>query len=358
MKILYVVSTLAPSGPTNQLYNIINNLNKQNYIPTVITLSPESTNSCWAEYQLLGINLYSLNLSRLTGLFLSKYKLASLIREINPDLVHTQGIRADSLLANLNLTIPWVMTSRNFPSEDYPSKFGRLKGGVMERQHFLSMRKCFNIVSCSKSIMEKLAGIGIKSIAIQNGVKVIEGDSDHVPLVKNLPKPIFVTVGSLIPRKNTHFLIDAFKHACSNETGSLVILGDGYERKELEKNSANNIHFVGNVNNVQDYLVASDYFVSSSLSEGLPNTVLEALAVGVPVILSNIPSHVEIELDSNGSCALFSLDDKTELVKILSNPDSYFSEDSKKDALRLGEDIFSAKRMSLKYQDLYKELIN
>lgn len=356
MKILYVVSSLSASGPTNQLYNIINNLDSDIYTATVITLSPESKDSRLDDFELLNIDIKSLNLSRLAGLLLSKFKLKNLIKGIQPDLIHTQGIRADSLLASLKSSIPWVMTSRNFPSEDYPSKFGKLKGGLMEKQHFLAMRKCGNVVSCSESIRKQLGSVGIQSLAIQNGVKSIKGDGSLLPFVDKLKKPVFVTVGSLIPRKNVQYLLDAIKQVDNNQQGSLLVVGDGFQKQELESRSGHNIHYVGNVSNVQDYLAASDYFISSSLSEGLPNTVLEALVAGLPVILSNIPSHAEIEKESKGSCILFSLDEKMQLIDILNNPKRYFSDNANEDALRLGEDVFSDKSMSLKYQNLYKEL--
>jgi len=358
MKILYVVSSLSSSGPTNQLYNLISNLNKGCYTVTVITLSPEPNDSRWSDFELLGIDVQSLNLSRLAGLFLSKFKLRSLIKVIKPDLIHTQGIRADSLLASMTLLVPWVMTSRNFPSEDYPSKFGKLKGGLMEKQHFLAMRKCSNVVSCSESIRKQLASVGVQSLAIQNGVKNIKGDKSIVSFIDKLEKPVFVTVGSLIPRKNVRYLLEAFEQAINKKQGSLLVIGDGPQRKELESYSVDNVHYVGSVNNVQDYLAASDYFVSSSLSEGLPNTVLEALVAGLPVILSDIPSHAEIEKESKGSCVLFSLDNKDQLIEILADSESYFSDGANEDALRLGEDVFSAKSMSLKYQDLYQELVS
>lgn len=357
MKILYVVSSLSSSGPTNQLYNLISNINKDCYKVTVITLSPEQNDSRLGDFELLGIDIKSLNLSRLAGLFLSKFKLKSLIKKIKPDLIHTQGIRADSLLASLKLSIPWVMTSRNFPSEDYPSKFGKIKGGLMEKQHFVAMRKCSNVVSCSESIRKQLTSVGIQSLAIQNGVKNIKGDASVVSRTECLQKPVFVTVGSLIPRKNVHYLLDAFEQANTRKKGTLLVVGDGPQRQELEFKYFDNVHFIGNVNNVQDYLAASDYFVSSSLSEGLPNTVLEALVAGLPVILSDIPSHAEIEKESKGSCILFSLDNKDQLIEILADPKDYFSDGANKDALRLGQDVFSAKSMSLKYQDLYQELV-
>src|SRR5690606_9558118 len=100
--ILYIVSTLKRSGPTNQLFNIIIYLDRSVFEPVLITLSPEPEDSRWQDYQSLGVQMHSLNLSRLGGLFFAKSNLEKLIKKIQPDLIHTQGIRADFLISKLN----------------------------------------------------------------------------------------------------------------------------------------------------------------------------------------------------------------------------------------------------------------
>ena len=56
---------------------------------------------------------------------------------------------------------------------------------------------------------------------------------------------------------------------------------------------------------VLPYLQAVDYFISASSDEGLPNSVLEALATGLPVLLSDIPSHREILERTHNSGVFF-----------------------------------------------------
>ena len=52
---------------------------------------------------------------------------------------------------------------------------------------------------------------------------------------------------------------------------------------------------MGHISNIYDWLFMSDIFVSTSFSEGLPNSVLEAISCGLPTILSDIPPHKEIK---------------------------------------------------------------
>ncbi|MFA0071942.1 glycosyltransferase, partial [Vibrio breoganii] len=74
------------------------------------------------------------------------------------------------MLSKLKLQTPWVMTSRNYPFDDYPMKFGALKGNLMAYSHIAAMRRCHNVVACSKTIASVLTKHKIVATPIQNGV--------------------------------------------------------------------------------------------------------------------------------------------------------------------------------------------
>lgn len=358
-KILYIVSTLRKSGPTNQLYNIIRNLDFTKFEPSVLTLSaePEDKDSRWNDFNALGIKLGSLELSRVKGTLYGKKAVLNYIRSVEPDLVHTQGIRADSILASLNIATPWIMTARNFPLDDYPSKFGKIKGALMARKHLSAIKQCQHLVCCSKAILEKLKHFRSDGIAIQNGISLSVGDRKRPSLVNRLSRPIFVSVGSLIPRKNMELLVEAFKKA-SIGNGCLIILGDGFQKEELQSRSSENIHFLGNVSNVTDYLSCSDYFISTSLSEGLPNTVLEALECGLPTILSDIESHKEIESECGNACHIVSLDLGSEaFCEAIEKASEIFRDFSSDLSRKSVNSNFSAFKMSARYQEFYDNLL-
>lgn len=358
-KILYVVSTLGRSGPTNQLFNIVQYLDRSRFEVYLITLSAEPEDSRWDDYAALGVKLASLKLSRLKSFLLGKKKLEKMVRNINPDLIHTQGIRADHLVSNMGLMIPCVITVHNFAPEDYSMKFGWLKSKLMVAQHFRLLRKADNLVACSKTISCKLDKVGIRAKPIQNGVTAVMGDIDNVSHISSKKKPIFMFVGNLIPRKNVMVLIKAFNALPADTKGTLVVVGDGPLMTELKAVAGESIIFLGSVSNVPDYLAAADYFVSASLSEGLPIAVLESLFSGVPVILSDIESHAEIASASPAACKLFSLDGgMEELSKVLSEARLIFDSESKSEAKRVARDVFSAERMSTQYQDYYRKVIN
>jgi glycosyltransferase involved in cell wall biosynthesis len=285
--------------------------------------------------------------------------LKSLINQLKPDLIHTQGIRADSLLASLKTVTPWALTAHNFVFDDYLMKFGKLRGFLLALKHISSQKKCENVVACSKSIQKQLLSKGIKSHAIQNGVSfqsLVLNKFDF----RDLEPPIFITVNNLVRRKNTKLLIEAFClwKSQSNANGSLVILGDGEERPYLEKISCGAIHFMGNVPNVVDYLASADYFMSASLAEGLPYTVLEALASGLPVILSDIPPHMEIHDESRGGARIFKLTDGVAgLIRELNQVSVNFEADANEDVQRVATEVFSAELMATRYQEYYSRLL-
>lgn len=100
-------------------------------------------------------------------------------------------------------------------------------------------------------------------------------------------------VGRFNPMKNHGFLLDVFAKICQIYPESvLLLLGDGSGMEEAQKKArelgiADRTLFLGQKGNVQDYYQAMDYFVFPSLYEGLPGTVLEAQAAGLPCLLSD-----------------------------------------------------------------------
>ena len=135
------------------------------------------------------------------------------------------------------------------------------------------------------------------------------------------------------------------------------MLGEGPLWEDLKKEGEDRILLPGFKTNVYDYLIASDYYISASDVEGLANTLLESMTVGLPMLLSDIPSHQEVlskmsvttgyifnNKDSN------SLFDKIEKVLLL----------DRTEVAREVQDIFqkhyTAKKMSLSYQNAYTSL--
>lgn len=106
-------------------------------------------------------------------------------------------------------------------------------------------------------------------------------------------KKVIGHVGRFIKVKNHKFLIDCFDKIHSADSNTvLLLLGDGEDMAEIkafvrEKGLDNCVVFTGAVGNVSDYLSAMDLFMFPSLWEGLPLTLIEAQANGMPCLISN-----------------------------------------------------------------------
>lgn len=127
-----------------------------------------------------------------------------------------------------------------------------------------------------------------------------------------------ISVGRLEDQKNYRFLINAL----SKTNYSLDIYGDGSQKNDLikfAKDKRVDVNFHGIIEgeklikNLSNY----KYFVSTSLYEGNPKSLLEAMSAGCLVIASNIESHLEFLNDENS--ILFNLNNSTELVNTIND---------------------------------------
>lgn len=110
--------------------------------------------------------------------------------------------------------------------------------------------------------------------------------------------PVILGVGRLEPQKDFSSLIHAFAKVRKVQPAKLMILGSGREEKKLnsliqELGLEEDVAMPGFVNNPYSYMAKARVFVLSSIWEGLPTVLIEALAVGVPVVSTNCPSGPE-----------------------------------------------------------------
>lgn len=180
-----------------------------------------------------------------------------------------------------------------------------------------------------------------------------------------LNKQIIVCVGKLSHKKNQITLLEGFNKLCNDgHEAFLIFLGNGSQRNELEQQALKSefkdrIIFKGWVNNVLDYLYASDVFVLPSTVEGLSNALLEAMSVGLPVVVSNVPGNQTLVRDGvNGF--MYEPNDVTALVKALKRvlKDKELASQMGKNARELINERYSLQSVAQQYIDLYNALVN
>lgn len=119
---------------------------------------------------------------------------------------------------------------------------------------------------------------------------------------------VLISAGRLDANKNNEVLIKAVKRT-NNPKIHLILCGEGEERKKLEQLSVQleiekNIHIVGNCAEMEKMYQTADIFVMSSFREGLSRAIMEAMASGLPCIVSKIRGNVDLVNLSGGLSVL------------------------------------------------------
>lgn len=357
MKILYVIPRLNNEGPVNQLYSLINEFKKfTNLAIKIVTIYDEIDDSRINDFKKLKIDIESIAIEK-------KYDIAGMVKQMNkiilkenPDIIHSATLMADILIGMCNTSVKWVSTIHCNIYKDYIWRFG-VKGNVVILVHEWAIKKMNLAICCSKSIeKEYCTKFGKKITSVQNGISInenqIKKEKQKIKYdlgLDNSKKTILV-IGSIDERKNTRYIIENLSEWINGSNYQLVFLGEGSLFEELKnKNESCNILFKGKVNNVDDYLECGDLYLSASKSEGLPLSVIEAGMKGLPLVLSDIPAHKELQ---NGKCEeifFFNINENI-LSSIIKKVDVSVDKEKNKNYFKK---YFSARRMAEEYLDIY-----
>ena len=142
----------------------------------------------------------------------------------------------------------------------------------------------------------------------------------------DIPKEAIILghVGRFAKQKNHMFLIQVFaSYIKKHPDAYLMLIGDGDLRAEIERQVANvgltdNIIFVGQTDEIAAYLSAMDVFAFPSLYEGMPNTVIEAQASGLPCVISDT---ITKEANVSGNVVYLPIDQVERWVDYISGMD-------------------------------------
>ena len=369
IKLVYLITNCKIAGPINQTLNIIKNLDSNLYEIYLVTLfNEEINNSILNNYLSYCKKHYCLKLNKFTALLLGKYKLHQILKNLKPDLVHSVGMPAFRMSTHYKKT-NHLVTLRNYPYDDYPSYYNKFIGTIMaffDISLIKRRNKYKEFVTCSSSLSEiYLKKHNLSIPFIRNGVdnekfKLKQKDTNPLRSKLNLPldKIIFIYSAPFNDRKNHISLLEAFNKIHDNKC-YLLLCGNGANYYTLKNKYSNNlnINFIGKVVNIEEYLQASDIYISTSKSEGLPNSVLEAMSTGLCVVLSNIPQHKEFFCVESNIGYIFDINNNDDLIvkiqKIIS--DNYFEKGLL--CRKVIDNSLSSKKMCAYYDELYRSKI-
>ena len=368
-RLVYVFTSCKRSGPVQIMYNLISNLDLAEYEPVLITLYDEvEGESDLDRFISLGVKHYRVPLGKKDIMLGRTDALKSLLQDLHPAIIHSMGVFPDYAVSGMGFDCQ-VITLHNYMHQDYLAKFGAARGIVLEKLQMHAVKKAAKVWTCSKSLADIYREKNnLEFDFIRNGVDVSRyrkpGDSyEKVAMRERFGLPqnrkIFVYAGQFIERKDQDFLLSVFSSYDALRDTVLLLLGAGpdFELMKERYEGVENVIFTGNVPNVEDYLLASDYYISSSHSEGLPTSVLEAMSCGLPVILSDIPQHLEIlEIAPGAGCA-YALGEQEECVRAVAAMLQKDREESSELAYRCVHEELSASVMSRRYQEEYEKVI-
>src|SRR5579871_4600060 len=176
--------------------------------------------------------------------------------------------------------------------------------------------------------------------------------------------PIFISVGRLDPQKGLTFLLEAMRALLQEHPrGHLLLVGEGTARAALsdwicEHHLVDSIHLLGWRSDVPELLKSATCLVRSSLWEGMPNVVLEAMASGLPVVATQVEGMTEL-LQNQSTGILVPPGSASELAAamtwIIDNPLKARQLGQNGESLVRRE--FSWQKMVASYEELYLRLL-
>lgn len=292
------------------------------------------------------------------------FRLMKVIRQLKPDIVHTRNWGGfDGIIAARLAGIQNIVHGEHGWSMDDPDGLNR-KRVFIRRVVNLFIKKYTCVSKQMKTWLEKDIKVGKEVVQVYNGIDCDTFYSCRDKILRAElgihPETIVMgIVARLDPIKNHAALIKVFnKIHAKNPKTCLMIIGEGPERSNLEKISGSGIVFLGNRSDVHTLLNAMDVFILPSFNEGISNTILEAMATGLPIIASDRGGNPElVKHGLNGM--VFSPDDQSALEKLIVNyinkPElrQKHGENARLDA----EKKFSIQQMVDGYENIWKAVL-
>ncbi|UPW01292.1 glycosyltransferase [Halorussus gelatinilyticus] len=360
-EVWYLIGTLAVGGTERTLVDLVNNLNRTRFEPTVWTITePGPLASELSDVPVRSLGATGKHDAR------APVRFFRALRSERPDVLQSFLFFDNTLarLASLFAQDVTVVTGvREVP--DDPSL---VRSAVRRVTLPLSDRVVSNSAAGATFVIERGADERDVSV-VRNGrdLSVYESAtaSEDVRAGIGVPEdaPLVGTVGRLVERKGHHDLLDAWPTVLDHHPDAhLVIVGDGPEREALERHirrisSKNTVHLTGTRDDVPELLDAFDVFAFPSHYEGLPGALLEAMAAGLPIVTTPVDGNAELVHDGRSGRHVPVRDPNAlaeELIDLLSNPDD--AEALRTRAKQRANANFSLDTMVSEFEALYDAL--
>ncbi len=227
--------------------------------------------------------------------------LQELNRRLAPDLVQTHAVKSH-FLARLAGLRPWIAFHHGYTWPD-------LRARVYNQADRWSLPKAAGVLTVSQPFADELNRRGVRRErihVIHNAIDREWGQGSEIRKKGALlrasfgiaeGKKVILIVGRLSREKDHRTLLDAL--GALPQPAHLLIVGEGPERARIEESirrlgRERDVTLTGHVPSAEPYYAIADIAVLSSLSEGSPNALLEAMAAGVPIVATRVGGIPEI----------------------------------------------------------------
>lgn len=299
--VLIVIPTLGTGGAERTVVSLANHLSR-NWAVTLVTFEPALS------FFALSPLVQQLSLKRTrSNAALAKFilipRLRRLFRKESPDICVGYSLHAGivAALASLGTPVRSIVCERSDPRRYHPFKRALAllswlvaDGAVFQSEYARSQYRCHK---------------GPARV-IPNAID----QSSLLPVTRERAEYVLF-VGRLESVKDPVLALQSFAHIASEFPSlNLIFAGDGTLRPTLEDLAhyyglANRVTFMGNVLDVFPLYESARAYISTSLHEGYPNALLEAVAMGVPVVVRDSPSYTQRSLVRQGSGVLVTAPD-------------------------------------------------
>lgn len=223
-------------------------------------------------------------------------------RELQPNIIALHSSKAGTIgrLAAKKLHIPTVFTAHGWSFTEGISRNKRHLYRLIEKR-LATQTDAIIAVSHYDANLARRAHITAKK-----GLYVVHNGIVDMKQQKNAPTKNIVMVSRFQAPKRQDLVLEAFALLSTNLNVTLTLVGDGplkaaAEQQAIELGIAEHVHFAGDQHDVSGYLMNASVFVLMSDFEGLPLSIIEAMAVGLPVIASDVGGVRElVESGYNG----------------------------------------------------------
>lgn len=367
IRVLFVSTSTTLGGAEKTLYTLATLLDPQKFkVVGVVSLKPLGGYA--RRLEAAGIPVFSLDADRRAS-FQDVGRLARIIHETGPDLVHAvmyQAIQLTRLVKRLK------KTSHGFKLVSSPRVNYRTRSFLSLAVDRLLKSGDDLLVAESKAsrdfLVNRMGYSPDKTRTIYNGVDIagwpiskLDRQQKRLELRLGAGELLIGTTGRLDEQKGHKFLIDAMARI-KDTPARCVILGEGPARKLLEERIRKlrlekQVLLLGECSDITSWLSAFDVFVLPSLWEGLPNSLLEAMAVGLPVVASSVDGVCEVIRDGQNGFLAAPKSSKAlaqRLVELLRDPAlrSRLGASAKETVV----DKFNLAGMIAAYEDAYSRL--